>query len=216
MVSLDYLYGQSIVAETGSIETRVHNGAQLNHKGDSITFKGMAPLENESGTYGTILRVTHSYESGNINKMPADYVLELKPDQTARVVNLENDQVNYNVKIRAEGPLYEAGVYKGYQVQEAPPVENGISDEADVVTTKVYGPVMGRLMALPFFQRFMGGRSMSLQKPRSDPFPGYPTTPKPTPRGGPTPTPTPRRVVPRVAPPPTRRHGSGPRRKGGR
>lgn len=153
MVTTQYVYQQSIVVESGTIETRVSNGAQLNHKGDSITYRGMPPMQNYPDTYGTILRITHAYESGAIGKLPEDYVLELKPGQTAKVINLQTSEIDYNVIIRAEGPLYEGGIYQGYQVEEAP-VEDGISDEADVVRPPRF-PFLARF---PRLAAFMGGR----------------------------------------------------------
>lgn len=152
MVTQQYVYQQSIVSEMGSIETRVNNGAQLNHKGDAITYRGMQPMQNYPDTYGTILRITHTYNDGDISKMPEDYVLELKPNQSATVRNLErvDGAPGYDVLIRCEGPLFDGGVYQGYKVEPVPD-ENGIPE-----ASTPRGPFMSILMGRPFFQRFLG------------------------------------------------------------
>ena len=214
MVTKEYVWAQSIV-DQGGLSHMIEWGGALRSKGDYIILRGMAAMQNYPGTYGSIIRVTHNWQEGDILNLPEDYVLELSPKQTQRITNYEGMSgfpKKYDIILRCEGPLYEGGVYQGYQVEEEAPVEDGISDEVDVAPPRMRGPFLSILMGRPFFQRIMGDRSMSLQKPRSDPFPGY--TPKPMPRGGPTPTPTPRRVVPRVAPPPRRRQRR-PGRKGG-
>ena len=208
MVTAEYVYMQSIVDEQGSIETRVTNGAQLNHKGDAIVYKGMAPMQNYPGTYGTILQVFHAYETGDISMLPSDYTLELQPNQTATVRNVGAQGIDYNVKIRAVGPLYEAGVYQGYTTDVVPPPPPPPPEPT------AYGPIMTRLMAFPFMQRFAGGREMSLKAgPRTGS--GLPSKPIPT-------TIIPRVIIPRVAsppqtaPPPRRNgHPGGKTRKGG-
>jgi len=137
----------------GQEHTFYNAGVSLNHKGDWIVVHGMnvASLRSE-GTYGSIIRVIHAYETGDIAKLPADYVVELKPGQTHKVMNTQGGGIDFNIKAYADGPLYLEGVYQGYETDLEPPDENGNGEEV------TYGPLMSRLMAIPFFQRFMGGR----------------------------------------------------------
>jgi len=212
MVTADFVWAKSIDdSQQGGVDKFYNAGVSLNHRGDWIMVHGMnvASLRAE-GTYGSIIRVVHAFETGDIEGLPEDYVLELKPGQTHKVMNTQSDKVDYNVKAYADGPLYEAGVYQGYTTDVVPPDENGNGEEA-----AVYGPIMTRLMAFPFMQRFAGGREMSLKAgPRTGS--GLPSKPIPT-------TIIPRVIIPRVAsppqtaPPPRRNgHPGGKTRKGGR
>jgi hypothetical protein len=153
MVTTQYVYQQSIVQENGvSPGERLPDGVILKSKGDFVLYRGMPEIS--PGTFGSILSVTNIWESGDISYLPDDYILELRPGETAKVMNLETVEGRpvYNIKVETMGPLYEEGTYKGYQSEEPTPT----SGSAAPVKR---GPVLTFLVGrFPLLQKLLAGR----------------------------------------------------------